>query len=140
MFRPNALCVTFPMCCGYKFLRWKLLCFLPIPLVPLILIVLSLLMLIGSNESRLKKAGWTGNTVFFPFRRSLKAVETRQELKQEVFSLRKRLAETTLENLSLQNELKQNRKKLETIASLTQKLEGIKKGLMELKDEMTGDN
>ena len=38
------------------------------------------------------------------------------------------------------NELKQNRKKLETIASLTQKLEGIKKGLLELKDEMTGDN
>ncbi len=76
-------------------------------LVPLILIVLSLLMLIGSNESRLKKAGWMGNTVFFPFVRSLKAVETRQELKQEVFSLRKRLAETTLENLSLQNELKQ---------------------------------
>ncbi len=35
------------------------------------------------------------------------------------------------------NELKQNRKKLETIASLTQKLEGIKKGLTELKDEMT---
>ena len=76
-------------------------------LVPLILIVLSLFMLIGSNESRVQKASWMSNTVFLPFTRSLKAVETRQELKQEVFSLSKKLAETTLENLSLQNKLKQ---------------------------------
>ena len=76
-------------------------------LVPLILIVLSLLMVIGSKESRIKKAGWMGNTVFFPFVKSLKAIETTQELKQEVFSLRKQLAETTLEKLELQNQLKQ---------------------------------
>ncbi len=76
-------------------------------LIPLILILLSLIMLIGSTEARIQKAGWLGNTVFFPFLRSLRAIETSQQMKQEVFSLRKKLAETTLEKLSLQNELKQ---------------------------------
>jgi rod shape-determining protein MreC len=76
-------------------------------LTPLILIFLSLLMLIGSTENRVIKAGWLGNTVFFPFLRSLRAIESTRQLKQQVFSLRKKLAETTLEKLNLQNELKQ---------------------------------
>ncbi|MDY0152053.1 MAG: rod shape-determining protein MreC [Candidatus Cloacimonas sp.] len=76
-------------------------------LVPAILILLSLLMLIGSKEARISKAMIVGNTVFFPFMHSLRAIETTQELKQEVFSLRKKLAETTLAKLSLQNALKQ---------------------------------
>lgn len=76
-------------------------------LVPLVLIVISLFMLIGSKENRVKKAGWMGNTVFFPFVKSLKVMETTKELKQEVFSLRKQLAETTLAKLELQNKLKQ---------------------------------
>jgi len=76
-------------------------------LVPLILILLSLIMLIGSKESRSAKAGWLGNTVFFPFLHSLRAIETNQQLQQEVFSLRKKLAETTLEKLEQQNQLKQ---------------------------------
>jgi rod shape-determining protein MreC len=54
-------------------------------LIPLILIVLSLAMLIGNTEGRIRKAGWLGNTVFFPFLRSLRAVETSRQLKQEVF-------------------------------------------------------
>ncbi len=64
-------------------------------------------MLIGTKESRSLKAGWLGNTVFFPFLHSLRAIETNQQLKQEVYSLRKKMAETTLEKLELQNELKQ---------------------------------
>lgn len=76
-------------------------------LVPTIFILLALLMLIGSKESRVRKAGWVGNTVFFPLVHSLRAIETTAELKQEVFSLRKKLAETTLAKLALQNELKQ---------------------------------
>lgn len=76
-------------------------------LVPAILILLSLLMLIGSKEARATKAGWLGNTLFFPMLRSLKAIETTAVLKQEVFSLRKKLAEETLYKLALKNELKQ---------------------------------
>ncbi|PKN72675.1 MAG: hypothetical protein CVU50_05920 [Candidatus Cloacimonetes bacterium HGW-Cloacimonetes-3] len=76
-------------------------------LVPAILILLSLLMLIGSKEARTSKAGWLGNTLFFPMLRSLKAIETTAALKQEVFSLRKKLAEETLYKLALKNELKQ---------------------------------
>lgn len=76
-------------------------------LVSLILIFLSLVMLIGDKDSRAVKAGLLGNTVFFPFVHSLRAIETTQQMKQEVFSLRKKLAETTLEKLALQNELKQ---------------------------------
>jgi len=76
-------------------------------LTPLILIFLSLLMLIGNTDNRVTKAGWLGNTVFFPFLHSLRAIESTRQLKQEAFSLRKKLAETTLEKLNLQNELKQ---------------------------------
>lgn len=76
-------------------------------LVPAILILLSLLMLIGSKDGRANKARFLGNTVFFPMVHSLRAIETTRALKQEVFSLRKKLAETTLIKLALQNELKQ---------------------------------
>jgi rod shape-determining protein MreC len=64
-------------------------------------------MLIGTKEARVTKAGWLGNTLFFPMLRSLKAIETTARLKQEVFSLRKKLTEETLIKLALQNELKQ---------------------------------
>lgn len=76
-------------------------------LVPAILILLSLLMLVGTKEVRFTKAGWLGNTLFFPLLRSLKEIETTATLKQEVFSLRKKLAEETLDKLACQNELKQ---------------------------------
>lgn len=76
-------------------------------LVPAVLILISLLMLIGTKEARATKAGWLGNTLFFPMLRSLKAIETTASLKQEVFSLRKKLTEETLTKLALQNELKQ---------------------------------
>ena len=69
--------------------------------------MLSLFLLVGNPESRIAKAGWLGNTVFFPLLHSLRAVETTKQLNQEVFSLRKKLAETTLAKLALQNELKQ---------------------------------
>jgi rod shape-determining protein MreC len=76
-------------------------------LVPAVLILLALVMLIGSKEARTSKAEWLGNTLFFPLLRSLNAMETNALLKQEVFSLRKKLAEETLSKLALQNELKQ---------------------------------
>lgn len=76
-------------------------------LIPVLLIVLSLVMLLGGQEKRITKAGWLGNTVFFPLLHSLRVVETTKQLNQEIFSLRKKLAETTLEKLALQNELKQ---------------------------------
>lgn len=64
-------------------------------------------MLLGSPESRTAKAGWLGNTMFFPFVHSLRAIETNKSLKQEVFSLRQKLTQSNLQNLELRNELRQ---------------------------------
>ena len=48
-----------------------------------------------------------GNTVFFPFVHSLRAIESNKSLKQEVFSLRQKLTQSNLQNLALRNELRQ---------------------------------
>lgn len=64
-------------------------------------------MLLGSPEARSAKAGWLGNTVFFPFVHSLRAIETNKTLKQEVFSLRQKLTQSNLQNLELRNALRQ---------------------------------
>lgn len=66
-------------------------------------------MLLGSTEARLAKASFFGRSIFFPLVHSLKAIESNQQLKQENFSLRSQLTETTLHSLALQNELKQYR-------------------------------
>lgn len=71
------------------------------------LLILSLAMLLGSNESRVAKAGFFGRTLFFPLVHSLRTIESNQQLRQENFSLRTQLTESTLQNLELQNELKQ---------------------------------
>lgn len=73
------------------------------------LIVLALIMLIGSTESRIAKASFFGRTIFFPLVYSLKAIENNQALRQENFSLRSQLTESTLQKLQLQNELKEYR-------------------------------
>lgn len=64
-------------------------------------------MLLGSGEARSMKAGWLGNTLFFPIIHSLQAIRTNSELKQEVFSLREKLTQANLQNLNLVNELRQ---------------------------------
>jgi len=75
-------------------------------LVPLILLLLALLMLIGTEETRVARASFLGRTVFFPFAQSIRAIRSNTELKEEVSSLRVQLADQTLRNLALQNELK----------------------------------
>ncbi len=64
-------------------------------------------MLLGSGEARSTKAGWLGNTLFFPIIHSLQAIRSNSELKQEVFSLREKLTQANLQNLNLVNELRQ---------------------------------
>lgn len=75
-------------------------------LLPLILFLISLLMLIGTEEARIAKADILGRTVFYPFARSISVFRSNQELKDELAGLRVQLAEQTLRNLALQNELK----------------------------------
>ena len=75
-------------------------------LVPLILFLITLITLIGTPETRTARASVLGRTVFYPFARSIKAIRTNAELKEEVGSLRVQLADQTLRNLALQNELK----------------------------------
>jgi rod shape-determining protein MreC len=74
-----------------------------------VLLILSLAMLLGSQEARIAKASFFGRTIFFPLVHSLKAIESNQQLKQDNFSLRSQLTESTLHNLELQNELRQYR-------------------------------
>ena len=64
-------------------------------------------MLLGTEEDRTVKAGWLGNTLFFPIIHSLQAIRSNSELKQEVFSLREKLTQANLQNLNLTNELRQ---------------------------------
>lgn len=76
-------------------------------ILPVVLIILSIAMLIGSREIRAAKAAFFGRTLFFPFVHSLKAIESNQALQKENFILRSQITESTLQNLALQNELKE---------------------------------
>lgn len=75
--------------------------------VPAVLILLSLVMLIGSTETRVTRASWLGRTVFYPFIHSMSILKSNKELKQELVTLRKQLAEQTIRNLNLKNKLKE---------------------------------
>ena len=63
-------------------------------------------MLLGDDAARVAKAEFFGHTIFFPLVHSLKAIESNRVLKQENFSLRSQLTESTLSNLGLKNQLK----------------------------------
>lgn len=64
-------------------------------------------MLIGSTETRVTRASWLGRTVFFPFMHSMSVLKSNRELKQELTTLRKQLAEQTIRNLWMKNKLKE---------------------------------
>jgi len=64
-------------------------------------------MLIGDNDLRAAKASFFGKTIFFPFVSSLKTIESNRKLSEDNFILRSRLTESTLQNLSLQNQLRE---------------------------------
>lgn len=76
-------------------------------IIPAILIVLSIAMLIGNEETRAAKASFLGKTLFFPFVSSLRTIESNHALSKDNFLLRSRLTESTLKILALQNELKE---------------------------------
>lgn len=76
-------------------------------ILPLVLVVLSLLMMLGSGASRINRASWLGRTVLFPFSNSLLLIKANSSLKSEVASLRVKLADNTLRNLELANKLKE---------------------------------
>jgi rod shape-determining protein MreC len=67
----------------------------------------SIVMLIGDEDLRSRKAAFFGKSIFFPFVSSLKTIENNRKLSEENFILRSRLTESTLQNLALQNELKE---------------------------------
>lgn len=76
-------------------------------IMPIVLLLTSIAMMIGDEEMRSAKAAFFGNTLFFPLVASLKTIESNQSLRQENFTLRSRLTESTLQNLALINELKE---------------------------------
>lgn len=75
--------------------------------MPAILMLFSIVMLIGDEDLRSRKAAFFGKSIFFPFVSSLKTIENNRKLSEENFVLRSRLTESTLQNLALQNELKE---------------------------------
>ena len=76
-------------------------------ITPILLVIISIAMLIGNEESRIGKASFFGKTIFFPFVHSLRAIEVNNALRQENFTLRCQLTETTLQNIALKNSLKE---------------------------------
>jgi len=76
-------------------------------ILPIILILFSTAMLLGDEDARSAKAAFFGKTLFFPLVSSLKTIESNHKLREENFILRSRLTECTLQNLALQNELKE---------------------------------
>ncbi len=77
-------------------------------ILPLSLALLSLILMLGSTESRIKRAAWLGHTVFLPFTRSVIAIKSNRVLKAEVGQLRRDLTISQLQKLQLQNALKES--------------------------------
>lgn len=75
--------------------------------LPLILVLLALLLMLGSTETRVKRASWLGHTVFFPFSSSVNTLRNNRALSAEVGQLRSELTAKQLLNLRLQNALKE---------------------------------
>lgn len=62
-------------------------------------------MILGSSEQRIKKASWFSNYLYFPFSKSLQAIETAAQLRTEIEILQKQVTAHNLENLELKNQL-----------------------------------
>ncbi len=77
-------------------------------ILPLVLVLISLALVLGSTEGRVKRASWLGRTVFYPFTHSLRLFRTNTILKAEIAQLREEQAAATLENLKLRNALKES--------------------------------
>jgi len=78
-------------------------------LLPTLLIIFSVIMLIGDKEARSARAAFFGRSLFFPFVHSLKTIETNRSLREQNLQLRSSLTESTLQNLALQNQIKEYR-------------------------------
>ncbi len=76
-------------------------------ILPVALALISLILILGSAETRLARASWVGRTVFYPFTHSLGVIDASSKLKAEIGSLRVQQAESTLRVLALQNQLKE---------------------------------
>lgn len=77
-------------------------------ILPLALLLISLALILGSTESRVKRASLLGETVFYPFTHSLNLFRSNTALKDEIVRLSEQQAATTLENLNLRNTLKES--------------------------------
>lgn len=77
-------------------------------ILPLALVLVSLILSLGSPESRARRASLLGQTVFYPFTRSVNLFRSNSSLKQELAKLQQQQASLTLENLNLNNALKES--------------------------------
>jgi len=72
-----------------------------------VLIIFTFIMVLGDGEARTKKAAFFGRTIFFPLVSSIRSIEANSDLQKENFVLRSGLTEATLQNIALQNQMKE---------------------------------
>jgi len=75
-------------------------------LLPLILMIFSIVMMLGSSEERQGKAAWFGRTLLFPLSHSLRWVQTNSGLRAQINDLQVKVVDYNLKNLELQNRLR----------------------------------
>ncbi len=76
----------------------------------IIAILLSIIFLSGSNESRIKKSQFIGNYLLFPYTKSISYFKTLTKLYQKYENLNEKLTETLEENRRLKEALSQNKR------------------------------
>ncbi|MBM4404493.1 MAG: rod shape-determining protein MreC [Candidatus Cloacimonetes bacterium] len=76
-------------------------------LVPLVYILFAIVMLLGTGESRQRKAAWFGRTILIPYVGSVRSLQSAQSLKAEVMALQNEMTRYQLHNLELINRLKE---------------------------------
>ncbi len=76
-------------------------------LVPVVFVLFAVLMLLGTSESRQRKAAWFGRTVLIPYVGSVRSIQSVRSLKAEVYTLQSEITRHQLHNLELTNRLKE---------------------------------
>jgi len=74
-------------------------------IVAILYILLALFLLMGTTETRIKKAQWLSDYVFPPYISSISNIQTAKVLKEKNFHLNEKIAQQTLYIMNLENRL-----------------------------------
>lgn len=74
-------------------------------IVALLLLILALFLLLGTTDTRIKKAQWIGNYIFSPYVNNITNIQKAKILKEKNLHLSEKVAQQTLHILELENRL-----------------------------------